>query len=140
MSTSLTRVVTFHARHRYHKPEWSEAKNRERFGSAGALPSHGHLYRIAVTITGPLDGETQMVMDLAAFDTALQAEIVAPLGGEDLTLAVPEFADGAQLPTCEALAQWCWKRLATRLPDTVRLARVRVAEDDTLWADVTGPT
>jgi len=29
VTVSLTRVVGFHAVHRYYRPEWSEARNRE---------------------------------------------------------------------------------------------------------------
>ena len=52
MRCSLTRVLTFHARHRYHKPAWSETENERRFGWTSAAPGHGHLYRVEVTVAG----------------------------------------------------------------------------------------
>ena len=88
-------------------------------------------------MTGPLDPDTRMVMDLTALDAILSSTIVEPLDGEHLNAAIPEFASGEQLPTCEALAEWIFAQVSARLPDGVRLERVRVAEDSTLWADCT---
>ncbi len=87
---------------------------------------------------GPVDAASGAIIDLDRFDRILDEQLVAPLSGRHLNTAVPEFASGAQAPTCEALAAWCWRQLAPRLPAHVDLARVRVAEDDTLWADCTG--
>jgi len=138
MHCSLTRRIAFHARHRYYRPEWSEAENRQRFGWTAEPPGHGHLYRVDVTVTGPLDPATQMIMDICALDAVLDEEIAQPLAGTFLNESVAVFASGAELPSCEALAAWCWGRVASRLNDTARLERVRVAEDETLWADCTG--
>jgi 6-pyruvoyltetrahydropterin/6-carboxytetrahydropterin synthase len=138
MALSLTRTVTFHARHRYRKPGWSEAEHQRRFGSAAA--EHGHLYRLDVTVTGAPDPETGMVVDLVMLDALIADRILTSLAGQEIGAAVAEFGEGGQLPSCEALAAWCWGRLADRLPDTVRLERVRLAEDETLRADCTGPT
>lgn len=139
MHCSLTRVVTFHAMHRYHKPAWSEAENQRRFGWTSAAPGHGHLYRVEVTVAGPLDPETQMVIDLPLLDTILTEMVAAPLGGRHLGDAVPAFAPGGELPTCEAIAAWCFGRVSQRLPHGVVLQRVLVAEDATLWAECRGP-
>ena len=139
MPCTLTRLIAFHARHRYYQAEWSEEENQERFGWTAELPGHGHLYQVAVTITGPLDPATQMILDLRELDAILDEEIVRPLAGTLLNESVEVFASGARLPSCEALAEWCWGRIAPRLQGAVRLACVRVAEDKTLWAECTGP-
>jgi 6-pyruvoyltetrahydropterin/6-carboxytetrahydropterin synthase len=140
VASALTRRIAFHARHRYHRAEWSEAENQARFGWTSTAPGHGHLYRIDVTITGPLDPATQMIFDLTQFDAILTEEIVQPLAGTLLNDSVPLFASGKELPSCEALAGWCFSQVARRLQGTVQLLRVRVAEDETLWADCTGPS
>jgi 6-pyruvoyl-tetrahydropterin synthase len=80
-----------------------------------------------------------MIMDLVALDGILAEEIVAPLGGKHLNTVLPEVADGTTQPSCEVLAAWCFQRVARRLPSDVTVARVRVAEDATLWADCLGP-
>lgn len=139
MHCALTRVLTFHAMHRYHKPGWTEAENQRRFGWTSAPPGHGHLYRVEVTVAGPLDPETQMVIDLPLLDTILTETVATPLAGRHLGEAVAAFAPGGALPTCEAIAAWCFSRVAERLPAGVALQRVLVAEDATLWAECRGP-
>ena len=137
MPASLTRIVTFHSRHRYWVPAWSAEENRQRFGSTSNEQAHGHAYQCAVTISGPLDPTTAMIIDLPALDTILAEEVLS-LDGSELNIAVPEFADHAQQPSCEALATLFFKRIAHRLPAGVTLTRVRVSEDPTLHADCTG--
>ena len=138
MSFALTRRIAFHARHRYYRADWTEAENQRRFGTTAESPAHGHLYRVDVTITGPLDPATQMIFDLREFDTILAEEILQPLAGTLLNDSMARGASGTESPSCEALAAWCWSRVTDRLPGEVRLERVRVAEDETLWADCTG--
>lgn len=139
MRCSLTRLVAFHATHRYDVPTWSAEVNRARFGWTNEAPGHGHLYRVTVTVTGPLDPTTAMVIDLVTLDAILAEEVVTPLAGRHLNDAVPAFMPGSALPTCEAIAAWCFTRVAARLPAGVSVERVRVAEDETLWAECTGP-
>jgi 6-pyruvoyl-tetrahydropterin synthase len=121
---SLTRTISFHARHRY----------------APGLPAsdHGHLYRVEVTVGGVVDASRQSIVDLDTLDAVLTEEVAQPLDGRHLNEVIREFASGEQMPTCEAFAAWCWRRIAPRLPQDAQLERVRVAEDATLWADCTG--
>ncbi len=136
MATSLTRVVPFHARHHLWMAEWPAERNRAAFGAL--TESHPHDYTCAVTVTGPVGARSGMILDLALLDRILADEVTAPLEGRDLNRDIPEFAEAARIPTCEALAEYLFRRIAGRLPDGVRLARVRVAEDATLHADCTG--
>lgn len=132
MAVSLTRGVTFRAIHRYRVPGWSEEENRRRFGATA--DSHSHAYRCAVTVTGPRDPVTGMIIDLPELDRLL-AEEVMPFEDTSLHEVLPATAG---LPTCETLATHLFDRLSRRLPAGIRLERVRVAEDDTLHADCTG--
>jgi 6-pyruvoyltetrahydropterin/6-carboxytetrahydropterin synthase len=132
MPTSLTRTVRFSAGHHYHRPEWSERRNRDAFGNS--VHRHGHNYTVHVTVAGPVDEDLGFVVDLAAFDALLQEE-VAMLDQRDLTEAVLEFAPGRKLPSTENLARWLFERLRGRIPGGARLARVRVDESDTLSAE-----
>ena len=137
MAASLTRTVGFHALHRLYRPEWSEARNREAFGPVSDAPGHGHDYQCAVTVRGQLD-KMGLLLDLSLLDRILQDEVLAPFAGKHLNLDVPAFAYGKTLPTCEALAEFVFRRLAGRLPAGVVLERVRIMEDPTLYADCTG--
>jgi 6-pyruvoyltetrahydropterin/6-carboxytetrahydropterin synthase len=137
MPASLTRAVGFHAVHHYHRPDWSEARNREAFGAAGEAPGHAHDYQCVVTVRGPLN-EHGMLVDLVLLDRLLREEVVQPFHGKHLNLDIPAFAYGRLLPTCEALAAYLFPRIAARLPAPVTLERVRIMEDPTLYADCTG--
>lgn len=140
MQASLSRTVAFRATHRYFKPEWTAEQNRIRFGWTTDLPGHAHDYSCTVTVIGPLDAATDMIMDLPVLDRILTETIVSRFDGKHLNLDLPEFAYGRALPSCEALAREIFGRIATRLPEGVTLARVRVAEDATLHADCTRDT
>jgi 6-pyruvoyltetrahydropterin/6-carboxytetrahydropterin synthase len=137
MRVSLTRTVGFRATHRFWRPEWSEAENRERFGATADAPGHCHDYRCTVTVSRALEPAEDMVMDLGVLDGLLAEEVVSPHHEKHLNLAVPEFAYGKALPTCEALARYLFRKLAARLPRGITLDRVRVAEDSSLHADCT---
>lgn len=135
MHTTVTRTVTFTASHRYWKPEWTPEENRARFGKV--THAHPHDYRCAVTVSGPLQADTSMVMDLAVLDRLLQTHVLARFADQSLDQDVPEFAGGKQLPTCEAIAMDVFRRLLGELPSGVVLERVQVTESDALSASVT---
>jgi 6-pyruvoyltetrahydropterin/6-carboxytetrahydropterin synthase len=139
MALSLTRTVSFRASHRLANPAWSDAENRARYGWTAESPGHEHDYTCAVTVSGAPDPATGVLVDLALLDRVLAQEVIGPLDGRHLNDVVPPFAEGLALATCEALAQWLYPRIAARIPDGIRLERVRVAEDPTLHADCTGP-
>lgn len=136
MTSSLTRVVDFHATHRFWLPDWSEERNHSTFGPL--TEPHEHRYTCRVTVAGRLDPRTGMVVDLGVLDRILKEEIVTPFEGRDLNRDVPAFAHGAPLPTCEALARYLFSRLAPRIPKGARLERVAVEEDPSLSAECTG--
>jgi len=139
MALSLTRAVVFRATHRLMQPDLSEAENRARYGWTAEAPGHEHDYTCAVTVSGAPDPATGALLDLALLDRVLAQEVIGPLDGQYLNDVVPPFAEGHALATCEALAQWLYPRIAARIPEGLRLERVRIAEDPTLHADCTGP-
>ncbi len=130
MPASLSRTVGFRASHRYFKPEWTAEANRARFGWTADEPGHPHDYRATVTVQSAED--TDAVMDLALLDRIVADEVVTPLDGKHINLDLSEFAYGQRLPTCEALARYLFGRIAPRIPPGATLARVLVAEDETL--------
>lgn len=136
----LTRRVSFAAAHRYWRDEWSEERNRATFGPCANPYGHGHNYMLEATVEGAIDDDTGFSVDLGALDRALRAAVVAPLDHQHLNHAVPEFGPGGKVPTTENLAAWAWDRIAERLPDGARLHRVRVQEDESLYADFFGGT
>jgi 6-pyruvoyltetrahydropterin/6-carboxytetrahydropterin synthase len=138
MPVFLTRTVGFRATHRYYRPDWTAEQNRARFGWTSDDPGHPHEYTCAVTVSGPPDPDTGMIIDLPALDRLLAEQVVAPLDGKHINLDIPEFAYGRTLPSCEALAQYVFARIGPDLPRGATLVRVRIAEDATLHADCEG--
>ena len=136
---SLTRRVHFAAAHRYRRPDWSDEKNAAVFGACARPSFHGHTYACDVTVRGPIDEETGFVVDLGLLDRVLAEEVRERFDHRNLTLDVPEFADGGLIPTGENLARLIHGRVQRRLDDAlgggrVTVARVTVAEDATLSA------
>jgi 6-pyruvoyltetrahydropterin/6-carboxytetrahydropterin synthase len=132
--TSLSRRVRFNAAHRYRRPEWSDAENERVFGLCARPNYHGHSYTCTVTVTGPVDARSGMLIDLGQLDQVLQHEVVDRFDHRNINLDVPEFADGTLVPTGENLARFIAERLQSALGATITVTEVLVAEDDTLWA------
>jgi len=134
----MIRTCRFRASHRYWRPEWTGAENRRRFGSASEAPGHPHDYRCTVTIEGPVDAATGMIIDLPLVDEILASEITGPLEGRSINEALTAFGPGRLVPTCEALARYFYDQIGPRLPAGTRLSAVRVDEDDSLGAEYLG--
>lgn len=134
----LTRRVRFAAAHRYWRDEWSEERNRRVFGLCANPHGHGHNYVLEATVEGSVDPVTGFAVDLGSLDRALHEAVVEPLDHQHLNHAVGAFGPGGAVPTTENLLVWAWPRVADRLPTTVRLHRLRLREDEDLWADYFG--
>lgn len=137
-SASLTRRVTFAAAHRYRRPDWSEEKNLEVFGSCSRPSYHGHNYACEVTVSGEIDSETGFVVDLDALDAILREEVSERFDHRNINADVAEFADGKLIPSGENLARFIFARVQERLNGRASVTRVTVAEDATLSATYTG--
>lgn len=133
-SASLTRRVSFAAAHRYRRPEWDDARNRATFGPCANSNYHGHTYACDVTVTGPIDPTTGMVIDLALLDAVLTAEVRDRFDHRNINLDVPEFAEGRLVPTGENLARYIYERVQAALGDRGTVSEVTVAEDIALRA------
>lgn len=134
----LTRTVTFAAAHRYRRPEWSEEKNREVFGLCARESFHGHSYVCEVTIRGTIDPLTGFIVDLGELDRILADEVKNRFDHRNINVDVPEFADGELVPSGENLARFIFDRVQLRLPDSVAIDSVKIAEDRTLSATYRG--
>jgi len=132
MPTYLTRRVTFAAAHRYRRPDWSEERNAEVFGLCARESYHGHSYVCDVCVTGDVDRETGMLVDVALLDRVLATEVRERFDHRNINLDVPEFADGKLVPTGEELSRFIFERVQRALGNSVRVYEVVLAEDDTL--------
>jgi 6-pyruvoyltetrahydropterin/6-carboxytetrahydropterin synthase len=135
-TAQLIRRVRFAAAHRYRKPEWSDERNMEVFGLCARPNYHGHTYSCSVAVEGPIDDTTGMVIDLGILDRILQTEVVDRFDHRNINLDVPEFAEGQLIPTGENVARFIFERVQSAL-GSIRVASVRIDEDETLSAIVT---
>jgi len=132
----LTRRVAFAAAHRYRRPEWSDEKNQSVFGPCAWPNFHGHSYTCDVTVRGPIDETTGFVVDLGELDRILAAEITGRFDHRNINLDIPEFADGALIPTGENLARFIFDHIRAALPGEggLEITDVTIGEDRTLTA------
>jgi 6-pyruvoyltetrahydropterin/6-carboxytetrahydropterin synthase len=134
----LTRVISFSAAHRYYRPEWSEARNREVFGACANPVGHGHSYVLEVTVSGAIDDRTGFSVDLNALDRLLRSEVLEPLDHQHLNHAVPAFAEGGAIPTTENVLVYLWPRISGGLPAGATLRRLRLREEPGFHVDYFG--
>ena len=129
----ITRRATFAAAHILCRDEWSDEKNREVFGACAT--DHGHNYVIEVTVGGPLDPETGMVVNLKHVDSVLRREFIEAVDHHHLNKDV-DFFRGV-IPTAENVAMTAFRRLEPHLKPA-RLLKVRVVESENNAAEVNG--
>src|SRR5689334_23465889 len=134
----LTRKVTFAAAHRYRRPEWSDEQNEKVFGLCARESYHGHSYVCELTVSAEIDDKTGFVVDLGLLDSILAEEVENRFDHRNINVDVPEFADGKLIPSGENLARYIYDRVGARLPDSVRMDSVKIAEDRTLSATYRG--
>ena len=131
-SVSITRRATFAAAHVLCRPDWDDARNREVFGACAG--DHGHNYVVEVTVSGPVDPETGMVINLKQVDTLLRRELIEKVDHKHLNRDV-DFLRGV-IPTAENVAQLAFERLAPVFAPA-RLVRLRLVESENNSAEVT---
>jgi 6-pyruvoyltetrahydropterin/6-carboxytetrahydropterin synthase len=127
LAARVTRREHFSAAHRLFDPALDDAQNFARFGPCSNPGGHGHNYRLEVTVEGPINPATGMVLDLRALHKVVQATVLDKVDHKHLNTEV-DFLRGVQ-PTTENLARCVFEQLVDTLP-TGRLVRVRVEETD----------
>jgi 6-pyruvoyltetrahydropterin/6-carboxytetrahydropterin synthase len=135
----LTRRYRFSASHRLHNQSLSAEENARLYGKCNNPFGHGHNYVLEVTVAGPVDAATGMVMDLAILDGAVDQEILERFDHTNLNLDAPNFSH--VVPTTENLGSEIFRLLQSRLEggglSTARLERVRLEETRSNFFEVT---
>jgi 6-pyruvoyltetrahydropterin/6-carboxytetrahydropterin synthase len=127
----ITRRATFAAAHILCRGDWSDEKNREVFGAC--TTDHGHNYVVEVTVGGPLDVESGMVVNLKHVDAVLRREFIDAVDHRHLNRDV-DFMRGV-IPTAENIALAAFHRLEPHLKPA-RLLKVRLVETENNAAEV----
>ncbi len=121
----VTRTYQFSAAHRMHNPAFSDAENARLYGRCNNPTGHGHTYRLAVTVRGPVSSETGQVMPGEALDALVRQHVLTRFDRANLDQLVSP-ADGVT-STTEVLAGLLWRLLDGR-PAGAMLWRLRIEE------------
>ncbi len=103
-TVTVIRKAKFSAAHFLRLPELSDAENLQRFGPSSNPLGHGHNYEIEVSVQGPVQAETGMVMNLKDLKIILQEEVVEPLDIKNQTRECFSGQDPA--PSAEPKNDW----------------------------------
>ena len=113
MRVTVCRKAHFNAAHRLYVKSWNEKKNKSVFGKCSNEYYHGHNYELIVNVTGNVDPETGMVMDLKDLKDLIKAEVEDAFDHKNLNIQVPEFAD--LIPSAENIAIVIYNKLFPHL-------------------------
>ena len=113
MRISVFRKAHFNAAHRLHVPSWSDEKNLEVFGKCANPHFHGHNYDLEVKVTGDVDPETGILINLKDLKEIIRVEIEDKLDHRNLNEEIPEFKE--LVPTVENICFVIWRILRMHL-------------------------
>lgn len=122
---SITRTECFNAAHRLHNDKFSDEKNKEIFGKCNNKNGHGHNYTVEISLEGPVDPDTGMVVNLITVKDCIQ-NILKELDHKNLDLDVEYFKN--VVSSAENIAIYIWDKMAETLPDASLLKEVKLHE------------
>lgn len=131
MIARVERKFFFEASHRLWVSALADAENAALFGRKAGRFGHGHNYEGSLTVAGPIDAHTELVINIADLDRAIR-DVVGELDHKFLNQDVAFFA--AHNPTCE----WVGAYLFERLGRTVATERVELHEDSSTFVEYFG--
>jgi 6-pyruvoyltetrahydropterin/6-carboxytetrahydropterin synthase len=125
MKVAVIRKGHFNAAHRLFRPDWSDEMNREVFGICSHPNYHGHNYEFDVRVTGEVNPETGIVIDLKKLKELIEVHVELPFDHKNLNVDCPEFAD--RIPTAENICIEIYRRLRGEIPPEMDL-HIRLSE------------
>ena len=126
MRAYFGRRYTISASHRLHTDALSAEENRATYGKCNNPHGHGHNYVVEVVVSGAVDLETGMVVNMAALDDVVRSCVVDRFDHANLNLD-PLFVN--RVPTTENLCRVVFALLKEALL-AGKLERVRVEETE----------
>jgi len=114
MKVAVYRKAHFNAAHRLHHPGWSDEQNKAVFGLCNNPNYHGHNYELEVKVSGNIDPETGMVVDLGWLANLIRLEVEDRFDHKNLNVDTDEFR--TLNPTAENICVVIWNILRAHLP------------------------
>jgi len=102
MQANLTVSSHFAAAHRLAMPHLSLSENTAIYGKCARPNGHGHNYLVEITVTGEIDSQTGMVVDLGKLQQLIEDLVLEPMDHTFLNYDIPYFKD--VVPTAENIA------------------------------------
>jgi 6-pyruvoyltetrahydropterin/6-carboxytetrahydropterin synthase len=115
--TTFARAYTFASAHRLHAPGLSDEENRQIYGKCNNPNGHGHNYTLEVSVAGPINAATGMVIDLVQMDATVR-RVLDGLDFHHIDREVPAFA--ARPSTAENIVVYLWDELGPRFEGNLR--------------------
>ncbi len=137
----LTRRYRFSAAHRLHNEALGPQENARLYGKCNNPYGHGHDYNVEVTVRGPVDAATGMLIDLGLLDRIVAKEVMDRFDHTHLNLDVPSFK--GRVPTTENLCVEIFDLLRSKLDAEAapaRLEKVRLEETNSNSFEYWGPS
>ena len=134
MKVVFTRAYRFSASHLLDCAALSADENREVYGKCNNPHGHGHNYRLEVSVTGPVDRATGMLINLVDLDALVGQAVIQRFHLANLN------ADGLfarEVPTTENLCRAIYRLLAGDLP-AGELKRIRIEETENNFFEYAG--
>jgi 6-pyruvoyltetrahydropterin/6-carboxytetrahydropterin synthase len=127
----VTRRYRFAASHRLHSEHLSEEENRELYGKCNNPYGHGHDYVLEVSVAGPRDSATGLVIPVPLLDKLVSEQVLRDFDHRYFNADVRDFAE--LVPTSENIIRVIEGRLKARwktmFPGTwPRLDKIRLQE------------
>lgn len=130
----LTRRETFSAAHRLWADDLSEQENRELFGPCAYDHGHGHNYVMEVTLRGPIDPKTGILINLKEIRDVVHELVIGDVDHRHLNHDAM-LTRGIN-PTAENLVVLFWTVLHKHFKET--LYEVRLRETEKNWVTYYG--
>lgn len=133
----MTNIQSFCAAHRLHNPDMSDEDNRMHFGRCNHPSSHGHNYKIEVTVSGLIDPKFGYAMNLVDLKKYV-LEVIDPMDHKRIDTDIDYFKRKENIATAENIAVYIWMELEKILPPCVKLYNIRVHETEKNIIDYRG--
>eukprot|EP00009_Paramoeba_aestuarina_P000876 CAMPEP_0201513354 /NCGR_PEP_ID=MMETSP0161_2-20130828/5414_1 /ASSEMBLY_ACC=CAM_ASM_000251 /TAXON_ID=180227 /ORGANISM="Neoparamoeba aestuarina, Strain SoJaBio B1-5/56/2" /LENGTH=129 /DNA_ID=CAMNT_0047909527 /DNA_START=64 /DNA_END=449 /DNA_ORIENTATION=- len=111
----LQRRERFSACHRLHSFELTDEQNKEVYGKCNNPNGHGHNYELIVTLKGPVNPVTGMVINLSDLKKIMREKVIFLLDHKNIDKDVEYFVQERIPSTTENLAIFIWDQLYSSL-------------------------
>ncbi|KAF7989564.1 hypothetical protein HCN44_008238 [Aphidius gifuensis] len=124
----LTRRESISSCHRLHSPHLSEEENKKTYGKCNNYWGHGHNYTVEVTVRGPVDSKTGMVINIADLKIYMHKVLMEQLDHKNLDKDVEYFK--SVVSTTENVAIYIFNELKKLMDKPSLLYEVKIWETE----------